>query len=336
MTFSIFNLSSIYSLIIAVIILAALFFIWKRSSFNFTNLSNLGKETPTLAQYSRDLTQMAAAGKLDPVIGREEEIERVIQVLCRRTKNNPVLVGKSGVGKTAVAEGLAQAITDKKVPDILLGKKVLALDLPAIVAGTKYRGEFEQRLKKVADEITAAKRNIILFIDEIHTLAEAGGAEGSIDADDILKPALARGDLQVIGATTAKEYKEFIEKDVTLDRRLHPILIDEPDSKETIQILRGIKRKYEQFHKVNITDEAILAAVHLSAQHIKNKSFPDKAIDLMDEAASKVSIENIDDHLAAKERGEKPKLDGDQAAWPQVGVADIQTVMQEWLENKAI
>jgi len=322
MVFPIFNLFSIYPLIIAAILLVILFFIWKRDGFSFTNLSSLGQETPTLAQYSRDLTQMALAGKLDPVIGRQEEIERVIQVLCRRTKNNPVLVGKAGVGKTAIAEGLAQAIVDKKVPQILLGKKVLALDLPAIVAGTKYRGEFEQRLKKIADEITAAKRNIILFIDEIHTLAEAGGAEGSIDADDILKPALARGDLQVIGATTAKEYKEFIEKDVTLDRRLHPILIDEPTQKETVEILRGIKRKYEQFHKVHITEEAIMAAVHLAQEHIKDKSFPDKAIDLMDEAASKVSIENV---------GEK-----DQKEWPQVGVAEVQAVMQEWLENKAL
>ena len=206
----------------------------------------------------------------------------------------------------------------------------------SIVAGTKYRGEFEKRLKAIADEITAAQRSIILFIDEIHTLAQAGGAEGAIDADDILKPALARGDLQVIGATTGEEYKKFIKQDVTLDRRLHPILIDEPTRKETISILKGIKRKYEQFHKVNITDEAILTAVHLAAEHIKDKSFPDKAIDLMDEAASKVSIENIDDHLAAEKKGQKPKLDGNKAAWPQVGVADVQAVMQEWLESQLI
>ena len=284
-----------------------------------------------MSQYSRDLTKLAVEGKLDPVIGREEEIERVIQVLCRRTKNNPVLVGKSGVGKTAIAEGLAQHIAKKKVPRILLKKKVLALDLTGIVAGTKYRGEFEKRLKQIADEITAAKRSIILFIDEIHTLAEAGGAEGSIDADDILKPALARGDLQVIGATTAEEYKEFIKKDVTLDRRLHPILVDEPTKEETIEILQGIKRRYEQFHKVNITDEAILTAVHLAAEHIKDKSFPDKAIDLMDEAASKVSIENIDEGADPESAAEQPK-----AGWPQVGVAEVQEVMQEWLENKVI
>ncbi|OGY55353.1 MAG: hypothetical protein A2951_01845 [Candidatus Buchananbacteria bacterium RIFCSPLOWO2_01_FULL_56_15] len=277
---------------------------------------------PTLSRYSRDLTQMATDGKLDPVVGRDEEIERVIQVLSRRTKNNPVLIGKPGVGKTAIAEGLAQLIAQQKVPQALQHKRVLALDLPAIISGTKYRGEFEQRLKKIADEITAAKRSIILFIDEIHTLAEAGGAEGSIDADDILKPALARGDLQVIGATTAQEYKEFIEKDVTLDRRLHPILVDEPTNEETVEILTGIKQRYEQYHKVNITQEAILTAVHLAAEHIKGKAFPDKAIDLMDEAAAKVSIAHTNG---------QPK-----EHWPLVGVAEVQAVMQEWLENKEI
>ena len=328
-------ISSYPTIIIAALLVAVLFFIWQKNiAFSWPSaLSKTGpfmdnKLTPTLAQYSQDLTHMATEGKLDPVVGREEEIERVIQVLCRRTKNNPVLVGKSGVGKTAIAEGLAQLIASKKVPKILLNKRVLALDLTSIVAGTKYRGEFEQRLKRIADEIVAAKRSIILFIDEIHTLAEAGGAEGSIDADDILKPALARGDLQVIGATTAKEYKQFIKQDVTLDRRLHPILVDEPTKKETIAILKGIKRKYEQFHKVNITDEAILTAVHLAAEHIKDKSFPDKAIDLMDEAASKVSIENTEETGKATVK--------EKAAWPQVGVAEVQEVMQEWLDNKGI
>ena len=308
--------SILLPLILAAI--AALYFIWKRTDSSAGGFFN--HSTSTLAMYSKDLTQMAAEGKLDPVIGREEEIERVIQVLSRRTKNNPVLVGKAGIGKTAIAEGLAQAIINKKVPSDLLHKRVLSLDLASLVAGTKYRGEFEQRLKRIMDEIIAAKRKIILFIDEIHSLAEAGGAEGAVDADDILKPALARGDLQVIGATTAKEYKEFIQKDVTLDRRLHPILIDEPTKNETVDILRGIKRKYEQFHQVHITDEAILAAVHLAAEHIKDKSFPDKAIDLMDEAAAKVSIEEVD-HESAKD-------------WPQVGVAEIQSVMQEWESDK--
>ncbi len=276
---------------IGALAVAAIYFIWqKRDSFKL-NLS--GSQTPTLDAYAVDLTKQAAENKLDPVIGRKEEIERVIQTLCRRTKNNPVLIGKAGVGKTAIAEGLALAIFEKRVPQILLTKRVLALDLTGLIAGTKYRGEFEKRLKTIADEISAAHRQIILFIDEIHTLAEAGGAEGSIDADDILKPALARGDLQVIGATTADEYKEFIQKDVTLDRRLHPILVDEPTKEETIEILKGIRRKYEQFHRVKITDEAIITAVKLAAEFITDKSFPDKAIDLMDEAASKVSIENV-------------------------------------------
>jgi ATP-dependent Clp protease ATP-binding subunit ClpC len=315
-----FNFTSYLWTAAFLVLLVALFFLWKNRSFGFHVFSN--SITPTLDQYSRDLNHLAAEGKLDPMVGREEELERVIQVLCRRTKNNPVLIGKAGVGKTAIAEGLAQAIINKKVPLILQDKRVLALDLTSIVAGTKYRGEFEQRLKKVADEITAAKRSIILFIDEIHTLAEAGGAEGAIDADDILKPALARGDLQVIGATTIEEYKEFIKKDVTLDRRLHPILIDEPTKDETADILRGIKRKYEQFHHVYITDEAILTAVHLASEYIKNKSFPDKAIDLMDEAASKVSIENVDGKT--------------QEEWPKVGVAEVQSVMEEWQENKEV
>jgi len=307
-------------LFIILMFLAILFFVWRKNSSSLLAVSR--GAMPILSQFSRDLTQLAVEDKLDPVIGREEEIERVIQVLCRRTKNNPVLVGKAGVGKTAIAEGLAQAIVDKKVPKILQQKKVLALDLPALLAGTKYRGEFEQRLKKIADEITSAQRRIILFIDEIHTLAEAGGAEGAIDADDILKPALARGDLQVIGATTALEYKQFIKNDVTLDRRLHPILVDEPKKQETIKILRGLKRKYEQFHKVKITDEAIIAAVNLAAEHIKDKSFPDKAIDLMDEAASKVNIENVNN------KAEKD--------WPAVGLAEVQAVMREWRENKEI
>ncbi|OGY49867.1 MAG: hypothetical protein A3B89_03395 [Candidatus Buchananbacteria bacterium RIFCSPHIGHO2_02_FULL_40_13] len=312
-----FNFTYIWSLFLLILIIIFLFFLWKKRS----NLSpGFYSSTSTLSKYSRDLNNQAILGKLDPVIGREEEIERVIQILCRRTKNNPVLIGQSGVGKTAIAEGLAQAIVNKKVPKILENKKVLALDLAGILAGTKYRGEFEKRLKEIADEITAAHRNIILFIDEIHTLAEAGGAEGAINADDILKPALARGELQVIGATTAEEYKEFIEKDVTLDRRLHPLLIDEPSAQETVAILNGIKRKYEQFHKVKITEEAIKAAVELTAQNIKDKSFPDKAIDLMDEAASKTSLEVID---------KKREKD-----WPAVEVKEVKEVMEEWLKNK--
>ncbi len=298
--------------ILAVIGLAtAVFFYQKKTKASLT---------PTLSMYARNLTEMAAAGKLDPVIGRQPEIERVIQILSRREKNNPVLVGKAGVGKTAVAEGLAQAIVKNKVPKVLAGKKVLALDLAGIVAGTKYRGEFEQRLKKIADEITSAERQIILFIDEIHALAEAGEAKGAIGAADILKPALARGDLQVVGATTRDEYIKFIKRDATLDRRLHPILIDEPTPAETAEILQGIKFKYEDYHKVKISDAAIKTAVSVAAKYIKDRSFPDKAIDLIDEAASKVSLEKVEGEI-------KDKV-------PQVLPRHIQQVFKEGQEDK--
>lgn len=310
------NLATLWPIIVSLLLIVGLFWLWFKRSDLMPGISGISM----LAKYSRDLTEQALKGNIDPVIGREEEIERVIQILCRRTKNNPVLIGKSGVGKTAIAEGLAQAIINKKVPRLLQSKKVLALDLTGILAGTKYRGEFEKRLKEISDEISASKRSIILFIDEIHTLAEAGGAEGAINAEDILKPALARGELQVIGATTAEEYKEFIKKDVTLDRRLHPLLVDEPTVPETIAILNGIKRKYEQFHKVKITSEAIKAAVELTAKNIKDKSFPDKAIDLMDEAASKTSLEVI--------------TQTDEKDWPEVGIKEIKEVMAEWQENK--
>ncbi len=317
MTLYLSDLASLVSLVtIAVLIILLVYFLFQK------RLPSLPGGTSVLSTYSRDLTKLAQLGKLDPVIGREAELERVIQTLCRRTKNNPVLVGKSGVGKTAIAEGLAQAIVDGKVPPVLRTKRVLALDLAGIVAGTKYRGEFEQRLKHIADEITAAQRHIILFIDEIHTLADAGGAEGSIDADDILKPALARGDLQVIGATTSKEYAEFIKKDVTLDRRLHPILVDEPTQAETVEILKGIKRRYEQFHNVVITDAAVASAVKLSAKYIKDKSFPDKAIDVMDEAAAKVSI-------TANETKKKKS-----ATIPRVTATHVATVIKEWQDDQ--
>lgn len=281
----------VYMVFFILIILFFLFWFFQKSGA--TKLKGKGK-TPMLDMYSKDLTKLAREGKLDPVVGREPEIERVIQILSRRNKNNPVLVGKSGVGKTAIAEGLAQAILEGKVSKPLKGKRVLALDLPSIVAGTKYRGEFEQRLKRIADEITASQRDIILFIDEIHTLAEAGEAAGAIGADDILKPALARGDLQVVGATTKEEYLKFIKKDATLDRRLHPILVDEPTSQETLEILRGIRSKYEDYHKVKISDEAIIEAVKIAEENIKDKSFPDKAIDLIDEASSMLSLEKVE------------------------------------------
>ena len=245
--------------------------------------------TPALNEYGRDLTQQAREGRLDPVIGREKEIERVIQVLSRRTKNNPALIGEPGVGKTAIAEGLAQGIVSNRVPEILVNKRVITLDLSAMVAGSKYRGEFEERLKKVMEEIRA-DGNIILFIDELHTLIGAGAAEGAIDAANILKPALARGELQCIGATTLEEYRKYIEKDTALERRFQPITVGEPTVEEAIQILSGLRDRYEAHHRVKITDEAIEAAAKMSDRYISDRFLPDKAIDLMDEAASRVRL----------------------------------------------
>ncbi|WP_078551141.1 ATP-dependent protease ATP-binding subunit ClpC [Bacillus alkalicellulosilyticus] len=245
--------------------------------------------TPTLDSLARDLTAIAKEEGLDPVIGRSKEIERVIQVLSRRTKNNPVLIGEPGVGKTAIAEGLAQSIINNEVPETLRGKRVMTLDMGTVVAGTKYRGEFEDRLKKVMDEIRQAG-NVILFIDELHTLIGAGGAEGAIDASNILKPSLARGELQCIGATTLDEYRKYIEKDAALERRFQPIQVNEPTLEESIQILKGLRDRYEAHHRVKITDEAIEESVKLSDRYIADRFLPDKAIDLIDEAASKVRL----------------------------------------------
>ncbi|MFT8319585.1 MAG: ATP-dependent protease ATP-binding subunit ClpC [Bacillus sp. (in: firmicutes)] len=245
--------------------------------------------TPTLDSLARDLTSIAREGSLDPVIGRSKEIQRVIEVLSRRTKNNPVLIGEPGVGKTAIAEGLAQQIVQNEVPEILRDKRVMTLDMGTVVAGTKYRGEFEDRLKKVMDEIRQAG-NIILFIDELHTLIGAGGAEGAIDASNILKPSLARGELQCIGATTLDEYRKYIEKDAALERRFQPITVDEPTADESVQILKGLRDRYEAHHRVSITDEAIEAAVKFSDRYISDRFLPDKAIDLIDEAGSKVRL----------------------------------------------
>ncbi|MRX72574.1 AAA domain-containing protein [Bacillus lacus] len=248
--------------------------------------------TPTLDSLARDLTVVAREGSLDPVIGRSKEIQRVIEVLSRRTKNNPVLIGEPGVGKTAIAEGLAQQIVNNEVPEILRDKRVMTLDMGTVVAGTKYRGEFEDRLKKVMDEIRQAG-NIILFIDELHTLIGAGGAEGAIDASNILKPSLARGELQCIGATTLDEYRKYIEKDAALERRFQPIQVDEPSPDESIQILRGLRDRYEAHHRVSISDDAIEAAVKLSDRYISDRFLPDKAIDLIDEAGSKVRLRSF-------------------------------------------
>ena len=246
-------------------------------------------QTRTLDNFSIDLTQMARDGKLDPVIGREKEIERMIEILSRRKKNNPVLIGEPGVGKTAIVEGLAQKIAEGKVPDVLLDKRILALDLAAIVAGTKYRGQFEERLKAIVNEATKAP-DVILFIDEVHTVVGAGAAEGAIDASNILKPALARGLIRVIGATTLEEYRKYIEKDGALERRFQPIMVDPPTVQETIEILKGLKPKYENFHGVEYTDEAIEAAVKLSDRYIQDRQLPDKAIDVLDEAGAKVKL----------------------------------------------
>ncbi len=246
-------------------------------------------KTPVLDQFGRDLTEMARAGKLDPVIGRAAEIQRVVQILSRRTKNNPCLIGEPGVGKTAVAEGLAQKIIAQEVPETLKDKRVVTLDLTGMVAGTKYRGDFEERIKNALEEV-AREKNIVLFIDEIHTIIGAGAAEGAVDAANILKPSLARGEIQVIGATTLEEYRKHIEKDAALERRFQPITVGEPSDEETIEILKGLRDKYEAHHKVKITDEAIRAAVQLSTRYISDRYLPDKAIDLIDEAASRVRL----------------------------------------------
>jgi ATP-dependent Clp protease ATP-binding subunit ClpC len=257
-------------------------------------------KTPTLDEFGSNLTQMAADGKLDPVVGRAKEIERVIQILGRRTKNNPVLIGEPGVGKTAIAEGLAQRIATKDVPDILEDKRVVTLDIGLLVAGTKYRGEFEERLKKIMDEIRQAG-NVVLVIDEVHTLIGAGAAEGAIDAANILKPALARGELQCIGATTLDEYRKHIERDAALERRFQPVMVGEPSVDDTIEILHGLRDRYEQHHKLKYTDEALIAAAKLSDRYISDRYLPDKAIDLIDEAGSRVRLINSQLPPAAKE-----------------------------------
>src|ERR1700729_722095 len=253
-----------------------------------------------LDQFGRNLTAAAREGKLDPVIGRETEIERVMQVLSRRTKNNPVLVGEPGVGKTAVVEGLAQRITNADVPELLKGKQIYTLDLAALVAGSKYRGEFEERLKKVMKEITQ-RGDIILFIDELHNLVGAGAAEGAIDAASILKPALARGELQTVGATTLEEYRKYLERDSALERRFQQIRIEEPSIEQTVEILKGLRDRYEQHHKVQITDEALQAAADLAYRYISDRFLPDKAIDLIDEAASRMRIKSMTSPPANRE-----------------------------------
>jgi len=298
------------------------------------------QNTPTLNEYGRDLTEMAKEGKLDPVIGREKEIERVIQILSRRTKNNPCLIGEPGVGKTAIAEGLAQRIVDGNIPELLRNKRVVTLDLASMVAGAKYRGEFEDRLKKVMEELRKAG-DVILFIDEMHTIIGAGGAEGAIDASNILKPALARGELQAIGATTLDEYRKHVEKDSALERRFQPITVDEPTVEETVQILKGLRDCYEAHHRVKITDHALKAAAELSHRYITDRYLPDKAVDLIDEAASRVRLQivtqppelkDLEERLEeyAKEKEEAISMqDYERAA----GVRDKEKQIKEELHN---
>ena len=280
--------------------------------------------TPNLDNFGRDLTEMARKGELDPVIGREKEIERVTQILSRRTKNNPCLIGEPGVGKTAIAGGLAQRIVDGKVPEILKDRRVVALDLASMVAGSKYRGEFEERLKNVMAELKQAG-NVILFIDELHTIISAGAAEGAIDASNILKPALARGELQAIGATTIDEYRKYVEKDAALERRFQPVLVEEPSVEDTIAILRGLRDAYEAHHGVEITDEALEAAAKLSDRYVADRFLPDKAIDLIDEAASRVrlatfvappDLKELEDRLEELKKKKKPPYRDRSLSWP--------------------
>ena len=274
---------------------------------------NKKSNTPTIEQFGRDLTELAKQGKIDPVIGRQKEINRVIQILCRRTKNNPCLIGEPGVGKTAIAEGLALKIANGEVPELLKDKRIISLDLTSMVAGTKYRGDFEERIKAAIDEVTKAG-DVILFIDEVHTLMGAGSAEGAVDAANILKPSLARGEIQVIGATTLEEYRKNIEKDSALERRFQPIVVGEPTQEEAIEILKGLHDKYEAHHNVKIPDDAIEAAVHLSARYITDRYLPDKAIDLIDEAASKIRLRAFTPPESIKELEDKIKSISDEKA----------------------
>lgn len=287
------------SILVPVIIVsvAVIYYFWPKkegasSSFRGTKGTYLG-------QFSVDFTQLAKIGKIDPVIGRDEEVKKLTQVLSRRTKNNAILLGEPGVGKTAIVEGLAQRIASGEVPKILLDKKVLALDVASLMSGTKYRGEFEQRAKKIVDEIASAGRSIILFIDEVHSIVQSQGSEGSINFSDILKPALARGDLQMIGATTNGEYEKYIQPEPSLERRFQPILVRESNAEETVAILQGVKDKFREYHQVEFTDAALETAVKVSQEKVKGRKLPDKAIDAIDEAAAMVRVGHIHESVPA-------------------------------------
>ncbi len=301
------------------------------------------QDTPNLEKYSVDLNKMAEEGKIDPVIGRSKEIERVVQVLSRRTKNNPVLIGEPGVGKTAIAEGLAQKIIEGNIPDIIKGKRIVSLDLPGMIAGAKYRGEFEERIKSVLNELKEAG-DVVLFIDELHMIVGAGAAEGAIDASNILKPVLARGELQIIGATTIDEYRKYIEKDSALERRLQPVVVDEPNIEDTEKILAGLRDKYEAHHSVKITDDAIKAAAELSSRYIADRFLPDKAIDLIDEAASKIRVKTYvapDELKSLEDRLEELQKEKEEAINTQnyekaAQIRDLERQTKEDLKNNKL
>lgn len=282
--------------------------------------ANLFASTPILSSFSKDMTEMARLGKLDPVVGREKEIRHLIMVLSKRTKNNAVLIGEAGVGKTTIVEGLAERIAAGNVPFDLLKKRVLALDLNSLLAGTKYRGEFEQRIQHLTAEITRSKRDIIIFVDEIHNLIEAESSGESISVGDIFKPAMARGDLQIVGATTQKEYEIYFEKDMAFKRRLQPIFVSEPGKEETLAILQGIREKYETYHRVKISDEVLQACVDFSEKMLPGRSFPDKAIDLMDEACSQARIECLNNDSSECQ------------VLPEAKIADVERIAAEYRE----
>src|SRR5437762_10156910 len=293
--------------------------------------------TPTLDEFGRDLTELARNEKLDPVVGRHTEIERVIQILSRRTKNNPVLLGEPGVGKTAIAEGLAQRIISGDIPETLKDKRIVSLDLAGLVAGTKYRGEFEERMKRVMEEVRKAQGDVILFVDELHTLVGAGAAEGAIDASNIMKPALARGELQCIGATTNDEFRKYIERDAALQRRFQPVKVSEPTEDECIEILKGLRERYEAHHQVEIRDDALVAAARLSDRYITDRFLPDKAIDLVDEAASRVRLRHAMPPVQLREmKAELEKVERQIAALPDkddyMSVYPLRTRKQELKE----
>ena len=319
-------------LLVAIAVAALLYYFYSK---NRGASPTGGDSRAILAKFTRDLTEAARRQTIEPVVGRESEIARTIEILSRRTKNNPLLLGEPGVGKTAIAEGLAVKIVRGEVPDELKSKRVLSLDLVNLISDTKYRGEFEKRVKALVDEIIAAKRQVILFIDEVHMLAQAKGAEGSLNVADVLKPALARGELQVIGATTPGEYETSIHPDETLDRRFQPILVPEPSPEETLRILRGIRQVYEKYHRVHYTDEALTAAISLSEEFAKKRFLPDRAIDLIDEAGARVKIAAsktasgaVGLAHAAGERVRKQQEDAGRV--PDVTADDVRQVVEEW------